>query len=185
MAFSTQKDFITPTFNGLPATSRKSEAQLKSYASCFDTRAWSLDNQNRSKYLADVVHRIRNIKSPCDGAGDGTRYFTREELEEFSPADLIQHILCLYENVKSKNCELKATEKLLHDASEKFKSIDSVIQENRELLEQIKATKEEIKCLNRKFGDNILEKTEENHSLKVRFLWFLSQILIEILTFFL
>lgn len=170
MAFSTQKDFITPTFNGFPATSRKSEAQLKSYASCFDTRAWSLDNTNRAKYLADVVHRMRSTLGPGDGSGDGTRFYTREELEMFSQEDLIQHILGLYENVKSKNCELKATEKLLHEAAEKFNSIDGVIQENKELLAQIKATKEEIKCINRKFGDNILEKTEENHSLKASIL---------------
>lgn len=145
MAFSTQKDFLHMSFTDLPFGRKKSEIKLKTYESCTDARAWSMDSTKRAKYLEDILQNVRMRKH--DGSGDAGRFFTREELEVMSQEELIDHILSLYKNIQVKNNELKATEQLLHDASKKFESIDKVIQENKELQNEVEASKERLKTI--------------------------------------
>lgn len=165
MAFSTQKDFLTFNF---PMNRKKSENQIKTFESCTDTRAWSMDNTKRAKYLADIVQKMKQMPvSVIDGAGDGRRYFSEAELEQMSQSELFAHVLDLYKNIQSKDNELKATEKLLKDAAEKFESIDEVLRENKELRNEIKASREKIQQLERKNGDELLEKVEMIYDLRV------------------
>lgn len=173
MAFSTQKDFLTFNF---PMNRKKSENLIKTYESCTDTRAWSMDNTKRAKYLAEIVQKMKQMPvTGIDGAGDGSRYFSEAELEQMSQAELVAHVLELYKNIQNKNTELKATEKLLKDASEKFESIDKVIRENKELRNEIKASKDKIiqlekmkeEKLQERLSHELLEKVEMIHDLRV------------------
>lgn len=175
MAFSTQKDFLTFNF---PMNRKKSENQIKTYDSCTDTRAWSMDNTKRAKYLAEIVQKMKKMPvTGVDGAGDGSKYFSEMELEQMPQADLVAHVLDLYKNIQSKNNELKATEKLLKDASEKFSSIDEVLRENKELRNEIKASKDKLLELKKikdekvqeRLSHELIEKVEVIHDLRVGF----------------
>lgn len=60
MAYTTQKQFLSVAFLNedpkLPSRKR-SDAVLKSYSSCYDTRAWSLDVLKQSQFIGDVANR--------------------------------------------------------------------------------------------------------------------------------
>lgn len=51
---------------------KKSETRIKTYDSCMDSRAWSLDNLQKSVYLNDIVHKFRKDYSHTAESGDGT-----------------------------------------------------------------------------------------------------------------
>ena len=62
MAFSTQRAFLNvPYRNEEPPLpdGKRSDCQLKSYESCTDVRAWSLDPAITSKFLIDVARKSR------------------------------------------------------------------------------------------------------------------------------
>lgn len=68
MAFSTQKQFLKigyiindPEQQRLPLR-KKSDALIKTYDSCLDARAWSMDKTKRAQYLADVVNQISDVR---------------------------------------------------------------------------------------------------------------------------
>lgn len=173
MAFSTQKDFLTLN---IPVNRKKSENQIKTYESCTDTRAWCMDNTKRAKYLAEIVQKMKTMPR-VDGAGDGSRYFSEMELDQMSQTELVTHVLELYKNIQSKNDELKATEKLLKDASEKFDSIDEVVRENKELRNELQTSKDKIlhlenikdEKIQERLSHELIEKVELIHDLRVRY----------------
>lgn len=60
MAFSTQKDFFKINFlNAEPEEplKKRSDAAIKNYESVTDARAWSSNQQDRSRFLVETVQR--------------------------------------------------------------------------------------------------------------------------------
>jgi hypothetical protein len=139
MAFSTQKDFLKIGFlnqNVNPAIKKRSDAVLKNYESCTDSRAWALDEESRSNYLADIVRRLpgMNAAVPMDtteqnaARGDGENIqlvnlvVNESELRSMSKEALIKLILRLYEARAQQISKAEDTKKLT-------KSLESTIAE--------------------------------------------------------
>lgn len=66
MAFSTQKDFLNIDFlkdqtYTVAAANTQNRLIMKTYKSCTDTRAWSMESKKRAKYLWDAVQRKSNV----------------------------------------------------------------------------------------------------------------------------
>ena len=64
MAFSTQKNFLSVAFpiekeNDPPK--KRSDAALKTYPSCVDTRAWALNNEKKSQFISEILHRFPRV----------------------------------------------------------------------------------------------------------------------------
>lgn len=106
MAFSTQNDFVSLPYAELPPVELKSETKLKTYESCIDIRAWSLDKAKNSKYLVDMVQKIQNDPGLELGGGDANLRLTKKQLESMTRDELIRHVLGLYEKIENECAEL-------------------------------------------------------------------------------
>lgn len=101
MAYSMQNDFVSLPYDDFPSVQLKSETKLKTYDSCVDTRAWDLDNSKKSKYLADILQKLKLNSTLFNGSGDCESFFDKQQLETMTKDQLINHILALYEKVES------------------------------------------------------------------------------------
>lgn len=120
MAFSAQRNFGVMKYlnsledsNRLPTTKR-SDAAIKRYESCTDSRAWSLEDERKSQFVYDAVHKksggvsaaapppltdVNNIES-SGSVDSSSRIMNQEALRKMSLQQLIDLILALNKEIK-------------------------------------------------------------------------------------
>uniref|UniRef100_A0A182K308 B30.2/SPRY domain-containing protein n=1 Tax=Anopheles christyi TaxID=43041 RepID=A0A182K308_9DIPT len=158
MAYTTQKQFLSISFPNedprLPSRKR-SDAVLKSYSSCYDNRAWSLDVLKQSQFIGDVANRTltQAAKAPLHSFSGAE--LTKEILVRLDADNLADYILSLRDEVKKKNVSIESLEQVKADLNktteqldEKLKALD---EENRLLraeIERIGACQEQQRQTN-------------------------------------
>ncbi|XP_055621782.1 uncharacterized protein LOC129765461 [Toxorhynchites rutilus septentrionalis] len=101
MAFSTQREFLNIHFRNEPQNlpeRKPSVGQLKTYESCTDLRAWSLDKMLSSQYLLDLVHKAR-FRRPSQQT-DGDYELSREYLLHLDVDVLVELVLGLIDELE-------------------------------------------------------------------------------------
>lgn len=119
MAFSSQRNFGVMKYlnsledsNRLPTTKR-SDAAIKRYESCTDSRAWSLEDDRKSQFVYDAVHKksggvsavapaplTDNDIEPSGSIDSSPRIMNQEALRKMSLQQLIDLILALNKEIK-------------------------------------------------------------------------------------
>lgn len=113
MAFSSLRNFGVLKYlgdlddsNRLPTTKR-SDAAIKSYESCTDSRSWSAEDHRKSQFVYDAVLKkisveggvVNNtdVNEPVDSS---PRILNKDELSKMSIQQLINLILALNKEIK-------------------------------------------------------------------------------------
>ncbi|XP_055530975.1 uncharacterized protein LOC129721902 isoform X2 [Wyeomyia smithii] len=124
MSFASQRTFLYVPFRGeqprLPDRKR-SDGALKSYESCTDWRAWTLDTLLASQFILDVAHKSRPWKMIPRPSGDFE--LTRDYLLQLDVTELTDYVLSLMTELKSTKAEAR---KLQESRLELGQQLDSV-----------------------------------------------------------
>ncbi|XP_021707797.1 uncharacterized protein LOC110678768 [Aedes aegypti] len=141
MAFSTQREILNFPFRNEEPTipdRKRSDCQLKSYESCTDVRAWSMNPKVTAKFLLDVAHKSRyRRKLPRPRSSDGQ--LTKAYLQQLDVEELLDYVMNLMvelEDVKSKVQLLEA-----HQNPRQVGEIDSTYdpdKEEKQLISNLK-----------------------------------------------
>ncbi|XP_041775816.1 interaptin-like [Anopheles merus] len=158
MAYTTQKQFLSVAFLNedpkLPSRKR-SDAVLKSYSSCYDTRAWSLDVLKQSQFIGDVANRAltQAAKAPLHSFSGAE--LTKEILVRLDACNLADYILSLRDEIKKRNSSIEALEQTKADLTKRTEQLDEKLnaldEENRLLraeIERIGACQEQQRQTN-------------------------------------
>uniref|UniRef100_A0A182TGX6 B30.2/SPRY domain-containing protein n=1 Tax=Anopheles melas TaxID=34690 RepID=A0A182TGX6_9DIPT len=158
MAYTTQKQFLSVAFLNedpkLPSRKR-SDAVLKSYSSCYDTRAWSLDVLKQSQFIGDIANRAltQAAKAPLHSFSGAE--LTKEILVRLDAGNLADYILSLRDEVKKRNSSIEALEQTKADLTKRTEQLDEKLnaldEENRLLraeIERIGACQEQQRQTN-------------------------------------
>lgn len=116
MAFSSQRTFGVMKYlnaledsNRIPTTKR-SDAAIKSYESCTDSRAWSNEDDRKSQFVYDAVHKkssgvngvsgtVTNTE-PSEPVDSSPRIMDQDALRKMTHQQLIDLILALNKEIK-------------------------------------------------------------------------------------
>ncbi|XP_021711750.1 uncharacterized protein LOC110680246 [Aedes aegypti] len=139
MAFATQRAFLNVPYRNEepPVPDRKrSDCQLKSYESCSDARAWSLDPSVCSKFLLDVVRKSRFQRKLSRPSGD--YQLTRAYLQQLTTDELIDYVMSLMMELKQIKSQVQQIEAERNDLGEQLMSLQQMAetceQEKEELI---------------------------------------------------
>ncbi|XP_062555731.1 uncharacterized protein LOC134220645 [Armigeres subalbatus] len=138
MAFSSQRMFLTVPFRNEepPLPDRKrSDCQLKSYESCSDVRAWSLDPMVTSKFLLDVTHKARFQRKLPRPSGDYR--LTRAYLQHLTVEELVDYVMSLM-------LELKKLKSLVQQIEVERKDLGEQLVSVQQMAETCEQQKEEL-----------------------------------------
>lgn len=113
MAFSSQRTFGVMKYlnsledsNRLPTTKR-SDAAIKRYESCTDSRSWSMEDDRKSQFVYDAVHKkssfmngtVSNME-PSEPIDSSPRILNEDALRKMSLHQLIDLVLALNKEIK-------------------------------------------------------------------------------------
>lgn len=113
MAFSSQRTFGVMKYlnsledsNRLPSAKR-SDAAIKRYESCTDSRSWSMEEDRKSQFVYDAVHKkssdvngtVSNTE-PIGPVDSSPRILNQDALKKMSLQQLIDLILALNKEIK-------------------------------------------------------------------------------------
>ncbi|XP_050086557.1 interaptin-like [Anopheles aquasalis] len=178
MAYITQKQFLQPSFWNedpkLPSRKR-SEGVLKSYSSCSDTRAWSLDLQKQSQFITDVAHRVLSQAGKVPLHSFSGAELTKDYLVRLDADSLADYILSLRGETK-RNAgtieSLNETKTNLSNQNEVLSQRLGVLeQENRQLhdeIERISRCQEQQKATNTFDEEELIEISKQIFDLSER-----------------
>ncbi|XP_019529341.3 protein hook-like [Aedes albopictus] len=139
MAFSTQRAFLNAPYRNeeppLP-DGKRSDCQLKSYESCTDVRAWSLDPAITSKFLIDVARKSRYQRKLPRPSGD--YQLTRAYLQHLSTGELVDYVMSIMLELKHIKSKVQRIELERNDLGEQLMSVQQMAeaceQEKEELI---------------------------------------------------
>ncbi|XP_049548899.1 interaptin-like [Anopheles darlingi] len=178
MAYITQKQFIHPSFWNedpkLPSRKR-SEGVLKSYSSCSDTRAWSLDLQKQSQFITDVAHRVLSQAGKVPLHSFSGAELTKDYLVRLDADSLADYILSLRSETK-RNADtiesLNETKTNLSNQNEVLSEKLTVLgEENKQLhdeIERIGRCQEQQKATNTFDEEELIEISKQIFDLSER-----------------
>ncbi|XP_065087695.1 nuclease SbcCD subunit C-like [Ochlerotatus camptorhynchus] len=139
MAFSSQRTFLNVPFRNEKPESpdrKRSDCQLKSYESCTDSRAWSMDPKVSSKFLLDVAHKARFQSKLARPSGDCE--LTREYLQYLDVEELVDYVMSLMLELKKTKSQVQQLEADRKDLGERLVSVQQMAetceQEKEELI---------------------------------------------------
>uniref|UniRef100_A0A182PV50 B30.2/SPRY domain-containing protein n=1 Tax=Anopheles epiroticus TaxID=199890 RepID=A0A182PV50_9DIPT len=158
MAYTTQKQFLSIAFPNedpkLPSRKR-SDAVLKSYSSCYDNRAWSLDVLKQAQFIGDVANRALTQAALTPIHSFSGAELTKEILVRLSVDNLADYILSLRDEVKKKTSSIESLEQAKADLHERTETLEGKLkaqdEENRLLrgeIERIGACQEQQRQTN-------------------------------------
>ncbi|XP_035773268.1 GRIP and coiled-coil domain-containing protein 2-like [Anopheles albimanus] len=178
MAYITQKQFFQPSFWNedpkLPSRKR-SEGVLKSYSSCSDTRAWSLDLQKQSQFITDVAHRVLSQAGKVPLHSFSGAELTKDYLVRLDADSLADYILSLRGETK-RNVDtiekLNETNTNLSNQNEVLSQKLGVLEvENKQLhdeIERIGRCQEQQKATNTFDEEELIEISKQIFDLSER-----------------
>ncbi|XP_039452230.1 uncharacterized protein LOC120431156 isoform X1 [Culex pipiens pallens] len=147
MSFSSQRTFFRVPFRDeeprrLPERKR-SDCQLKSYHSCADFRAMSMDPKVSAQYAMDVVHKARwprVIVRPSGG-------LTREYLMFIETEELVDFVMIFMEKLEKANTKLAEYEQNRRGQQEQIELVQraaeqELVQQRTEVVDQAKVEEE-------------------------------------------
>ncbi|CAO1424222.1 unnamed protein product [Diamesa serratosioi] len=160
MAFSSQRNFGVMKYlnnleesNRLPTTKR-SDAAIKSYESCTDSRAWSLDNDRKSQFLYEVIHKkslgagaVVNNTEVSELVDGSPRILNKDALRKMSPQQLIDLILALNKEIKvghKKDIELSKIHNLFKFTSQKLDKMNDIVKTSQNIEDKLNDSKMEL-----------------------------------------
>uniref|UniRef100_A0A182NB93 Fibronectin type-III domain-containing protein n=1 Tax=Anopheles dirus TaxID=7168 RepID=A0A182NB93_9DIPT len=144
MAHATQRLFFNIGFTNedLKLPSRKrSDAVLKSYSSCSDTRAWSLDLLKQSQFIGDVANRTLSSAAKAPLHSFAGAELTKDILVRLDAGNLADNILSLRDEVKQKCGTIETLRQTKLDLTRQTEALDERLrtldEENRLLCAEI------------------------------------------------
>ncbi|CAO1430916.1 unnamed protein product [Diamesa hyperborea] len=137
--------------NRLPTTKR-SDAAIKRYESCTDSRAWSNEDEKKSQFVYDAVNKkssdvndtgVTNTESsePVDSS---PMILNQEALRKMAQQQLIDLILALNKEIKKKDVELSKIHNLFKFTSQKLDKMNEIVRQTQHIEDQLKESKIEL-----------------------------------------
>uniref|UniRef100_A0A182R005 Fibronectin type-III domain-containing protein n=1 Tax=Anopheles farauti TaxID=69004 RepID=A0A182R005_9DIPT len=169
------------TAEDLKLPSRKrSDAVLKSYSSCSDTRAWSLDLLKQSQFIGDVMNRALPTAAKIPLHSFHGAELTKDILIRLDASNLADYIISLRDDVKQKRGTIETLEQSKIDLTKQMEALEERLrtmdEENRLLgaeIERIGMCQEQQRQTNQfdeeelaEIGQMIMDMRDRNQDLE-------------------